>query len=998
LINIKKQKHRLIFGMLALISALAVFQNCSQFKVGNGISKSGNPFGDGVFIMGDQILQKSQMLKNVAVAGTDGFGIHNSQPWPFGTVPVDFENGFSDSEKSLVLKSCNVWGAYANVRCVAQSSESNYLIVTKSTDDGNCYAPVGRPKDGQLARLYLGDTKCFLSESLVHYFGHVFGLIHEHQRPDRTTFIDVLYPNILIVQQYQFVRLGDGRTLGAYDFLSIMHYDGKAFTANGQNTLVAKVPYVWNGNPNSQISKGDQDAIASIYGRSGVPTLVGTITSGEACSIAVGQSTCTNTVAWISNSPRAGVRAVNGSNVRTCDVSPCDLSYVAGTWVLTLLADINNVNSTVLDRKTITVIQTVAPPIEVVSIGISDGCTIPLGQPTCPITISWTINNAPNAGVRIRTLGSATSTQICVGQNPCTHNLAVGSYLVEIKADGANTNSTTLRDAVSTAVNAIGGGGTGAGSVTISCTPSSPVTAGSSVTCTAVTTNILSGYWTSNGTPVSGCEGQISCPFPNVVAGNYAIRVVAIGTDSQPAPCNTINYVVNPVAAGATISISCSPLTVTAGQSVTCTSVSSGIVSGFWESNGSQYSPCDNLATCTASATVPGILYAQAKGFDSSGALISSGVVPITVNAATGGGATALTLNCSPNPAVNPQTVNCVVTPTPAGANMGTLSWTTDSAPNGCTGSTCAQVAPLVSARTPYTVGVVSTLGIGGTRIVNVDPPSGSALTGLSLNCSPDPAVNPATVTCTATPIPAGASVGTLSWTTNGAPNSCTGNPCSQVAPVVGTPTVYTVGVSSSSGPSTTDTVTVNPPAASLTAITVTCSTPVTSGASVTCNVTPTPAGESMGTLTWTVDGAPTACSGSTCTQPAPTVAAPQNFTVSVSSSFGPSNTDVVTVNPVATSGTSTTGTATSGTTTPAPTLSCSCSPSSGPSGTTFSCTASFNNWTPTSGSWTANGQGACGFVNPCAAQVLATGNYNVIVNGSDGSTSLSAGCGFTVF
>ncbi len=69
--------------------------------------------------------------------------------------------------------------------------------------------------------------------------GHAIGLYHEHQRPDRDAYIQILEENIEAGKEHNFVRLDfmATETFGfGYDFASIMHYRPTTFSR--ENLLV----------------------------------------------------------------------------------------------------------------------------------------------------------------------------------------------------------------------------------------------------------------------------------------------------------------------------------------------------------------------------------------------------------------------------------------------------------------------------------------------------------------------------------------------------------------------------------------------------------------------------------------------------------------------------------------------------------------------------------------------------------------------------------------
>ena len=85
----------------------------------------------------------------------------------------------------------------------------------------------------------------------MHELGHAIGFYHEHNRPDRDEHIQVQYANVQQQLRSAFNKAQFGRTnlLGyGYDYASIMHYSRKAFSANGQDTIVARDPSIPFGN------------------------------------------------------------------------------------------------------------------------------------------------------------------------------------------------------------------------------------------------------------------------------------------------------------------------------------------------------------------------------------------------------------------------------------------------------------------------------------------------------------------------------------------------------------------------------------------------------------------------------------------------------------------------------------------------------------------------------------------------------------------------------
>jgi hypothetical protein len=158
--------------------------------------------------------------------------------WPFKTIPVQFVfsgepivSANIDAVVNNFMHACRLWevetaryGTGTGIRCIPYTagiglSDSLVVRVSQYNRCGSYIGSIGGP---QLMELSL---QCALQQDYtLHEIGHAIGLIHEHQRWDRDTYVEVLWNNILSSAQGDFVKLLSSRTLGYYDFRSIMHY------------------------------------------------------------------------------------------------------------------------------------------------------------------------------------------------------------------------------------------------------------------------------------------------------------------------------------------------------------------------------------------------------------------------------------------------------------------------------------------------------------------------------------------------------------------------------------------------------------------------------------------------------------------------------------------------------------------------------------------------------------------------------------------------------
>lgn len=116
-----------------------------------------------------------------------------------------------------------------------------------------CYSFIGRLSSRyQPQGISLG-SGCVHSGVIIHELGHAIGFFHEHTRPDRDNYIDIIYDNIIggFEDQFYKVQPGQTNTLGlGYDIQSIMHYSRRTFSRNGLDTIrpVGQTVSFGNGN------------------------------------------------------------------------------------------------------------------------------------------------------------------------------------------------------------------------------------------------------------------------------------------------------------------------------------------------------------------------------------------------------------------------------------------------------------------------------------------------------------------------------------------------------------------------------------------------------------------------------------------------------------------------------------------------------------------------------------------------------------------------------
>ncbi len=84
---------------------------------------------------------------------------------------------------------------------------------------------------------------CLNNRTIVHELLHALGFMHEQNRPDRDDHVNIIFENIDPDNLRQFEKVpSESYSVHdtPYDYDSVMHYDGKAFSKNDGDTIVPK--------------------------------------------------------------------------------------------------------------------------------------------------------------------------------------------------------------------------------------------------------------------------------------------------------------------------------------------------------------------------------------------------------------------------------------------------------------------------------------------------------------------------------------------------------------------------------------------------------------------------------------------------------------------------------------------------------------------------------------------------------------------------------------
>lgn len=144
----------------------------------------------------------------------------------------------------------------------------DYLTI-KGSEPG-CFSMVGRQGGEQILNLQpnLLEKGCFRRFTIVHELLHLLGFFHMQSASNRDEYIDVLWENINPETTGNFDKYGADMITGfgvEYDYGSVMHYSGKAFSIDGSPTLVPRFSTEEELGQRKQISDKDVEKLNQMY-------------------------------------------------------------------------------------------------------------------------------------------------------------------------------------------------------------------------------------------------------------------------------------------------------------------------------------------------------------------------------------------------------------------------------------------------------------------------------------------------------------------------------------------------------------------------------------------------------------------------------------------------------------------------------------------------------------------------------------------------------------
>ncbi|CAK1599695.1 unnamed protein product [Parnassius mnemosyne] len=234
----------IIIAQILITSSLAAPLLEESFVKMKEESGSSLDFELGEYFEGDMLLMSRQKKAVLAAEKNRNGLIDGVKRWPERTVVYQIEEDDFDEEQVKIIEAA--MEDIANKSCIKfrPKEKDEHAVLIKGSADG-CFSNVGyssASEENDEVKQVLNLSKgCFRHGTVVHEMLHTLGFYHMQSTYNRDEFVKIIWENIKAGKEYNFAKYTNDTVTDfgvAYDYNSVMHYPEKAFSKNGNKTII----------------------------------------------------------------------------------------------------------------------------------------------------------------------------------------------------------------------------------------------------------------------------------------------------------------------------------------------------------------------------------------------------------------------------------------------------------------------------------------------------------------------------------------------------------------------------------------------------------------------------------------------------------------------------------------------------------------------------------------------------------------------------------------
>ena len=147
--------------------------------------------------------------------------------WSNSRLYYQFSPGVPEIRRQAFRNAIETFSQHTALEFVESSNAGNRIYIIDETNNSN-YEACGSSFLGMIGGVQNMRIKCWTTRTIQHEVGHALGLIHEHQRSDRDTYIGVVWSALTPCYNQSTIDVNFGimssQNTTSYDFESVMHY------------------------------------------------------------------------------------------------------------------------------------------------------------------------------------------------------------------------------------------------------------------------------------------------------------------------------------------------------------------------------------------------------------------------------------------------------------------------------------------------------------------------------------------------------------------------------------------------------------------------------------------------------------------------------------------------------------------------------------------------------------------------------------------------------